>query len=108
MALPARVLAWRAGAEHDVEHVLQVRMLSVGDGADLPDVPAPGDDAFAEEESQGQLAVRPRRPHHHRQRLAVEADLERLLRREPVLFAASGLVADPGNGGAVGGALRHR
>src|SRR6266566_3205378 len=50
-------------------------------------------DALAIEKSERQLALVPRRSHHHRQRGAVDADFQRLLGGELVVHPDAGLLA---------------
>lgn len=73
------------------------------DGREI--VPA-GDDPFGEQESRRQLAVVARRPHGDHQRLAADADLERLFDHHPIVLDPAAAL-DPHPAEADGG-LRAR
>src|SRR5690242_5350133 len=73
----------------------------VARGPDLDDVLRSADQSLAGEEAHRQVLVLPRRAHGHRQRLAVDADLERLLDGQLVaraLAAARPQLLDGGGG----------
>ncbi len=85
-----RVEAPRAGvAEERAGHLDHVAGEVIGE----PGVVRPVDQALAVEEPERELLVVARRAHRDRERLAVDADLERLLDRDPVLGAVA---LDPG------------
>jgi hypothetical protein len=63
---------------------------------------APGIDALGEEKSERELLVVSRGAHRHRDRRAVDANLERLLDRDRVTLPAAGQSKDIDGGGRVG------
>jgi hypothetical protein len=68
-------------------------MLAIGDQPHAGDISGAANDAFPEKKSERQLALMTRRPHHHRQRDAADADFERLLGGELVVDTDAFLVA---------------
>ena len=73
-------------------------------GLDARNVPGAADDPLGHQEAGDQVAIVAGRPHEHRERLAVDADLQRLLDGRGVDQALAGAVAQPldGNGSAHG------
>ena len=62
----------------------------------------PGIDALGDEKSERELLVVPRGAHRHRDRRAVDANLERLLDRDRVTLPAAGQSKDIDGGGRIG------
>src|SRR6266849_1751007 len=100
LALPARVAPRGGGGELQVEDILELRVLAIRHHREVGHIRGGADDAFAVTEAQRQLAVMPRGPHHHRQRLAGEPELERLFCRQ-LIVATLGLIAVAKNPSAV-------
>ena len=75
---------WRLapGRRHHVMHFGAIRMAAVLDRADVVGRP---DDTLGVKESCGERLVVARRPHDDRERLSVQPNVERLLRRGGVL-----------------------
>src|SRR5438067_684747 len=92
IALPAPVNAGRRWGQLDLDDVLQVRMLAVGQHPDCGHIAAGPNDPFTEEEAQRQLALVTRRPHHDGQRRPAYSNFERLLRGELILDPGTGLL----------------
>src|SRR5207249_1255951 len=80
-------------SQPDVDAILQIWMLAVGQDRHAGDIGGPADDALAIKKSEHQLALVPRRPHHHRERGAADADFQRLLGGELVIDPEAGLLA---------------
>src|SRR5207247_10811985 len=91
IALPPLVNAGCRSGELDLDDVLQVRMLAVGQYPDGRHVAAGPDDPFTGEKAERQFALVTRCPHHRRQRRPAQSDFARLLCSGPSLARSTRL-----------------
>jgi hypothetical protein len=85
MPLEPREVDGLARAQCHIDHVTARLAIGILTVLNTSDVVAPGDDAFCEQKSGGELEVVTRRPHRDADGCAVQANLQRLLDRHVVV-----------------------